>query len=533
MSYKNNSIPKHILGNSNILPQAKANQSQFNLSEDLKTTIKFDSLYPVYWEELNPGDRFEVKTQTLARLMPMVAPTMSNIRLKYFSFFVPNRLLWKNWTKFMGEKIYQDDSVSYTLPSLGFNAVTPGSLADYMGMPIFTLTNDKVMPVTALPFRAYNKIWNEWFRANELQPPVKEFSGDFPTKEEMDSYLIQKKGKPHDYFTSCLPYPQSGEPVVIPVAGETPIRTLDSQTRLQVTDSTGKLVTGVSKIDPSTDHIYMEHDSIVPGGKGFATGLYTDMSEVTGISIEMLRKASALQVLLEKDARAGESYIDLMNVHYGTSVPDFLVGRSQYLGSSTTMINVEPIAQTNGTTNETPQGNLAGVGIGVNGDELCEISAVEHGIFIILACVEGDVSYSQGIPRKFSKDSRYDYMFPEFHNLGDQSVLNKEIFVSDDLVLNEQVFGYQERYRELRESTNKVSGLMRSNIPGSLDVWHLGQKFDNLPTLSGDFIESHTPIDRALAVPSEDHLILNIYFDVKATRTLPVSSNPSLLAGRV
>lgn len=530
MSYKNNNIPRHVLGNSNILPQSKANQSVFNLSEDLKTTINFDYLYPIYWEELNPGDNFDVSTKTLARLMPMVTPTMSNIKLKYFAFFVPNRLLWKNWSKFMGEKIYQDDSTEYTVPIVQVHceySEKNKSLPNYMGLPY--RPNAKAMTVSALPFRAYNKIWNEWFRANEIQAPVDEFSGDNGDTED-SCYTLRKKGKPLDYFTSCLPYPQSGEPVMIPLTGNAPVKTVGGVVTAVNADTTGTVYHGgLSRYGDGT--LKMDNTYISTADRD--ANLYADMSQVTGVSIEMLRKASALQVLLEKDARAGETYIDLMNIHYGTTVPDFLVGRSQYLGSSTTMLNVEPIAQTGGTSEFSPQGNLAGVGIGVNGDKLCEISAVEHGIFMILACAEGELSYSQGIPRKFNKNNRYDYMFPEFHNLGDQSVLNREIFYSGDDSVDYAVFGYQERYRELRESINKVSGLMRPGIPGSLDVWHLGQKFDNTPTLSSEFIESNTPIDRVMAVPSEDTVILNTYFDIKAVRTLPVTSNPSILAGRV
>lgn len=528
MSYKYNSIPKHVIGNSNLLPQSYANQSQFDLSEDLKTTMAFDKLYPIYWEELNPGDRFEVSTKTLARMMPMVAPSMSNMRLKYFAFFVPNRLLWKNWTKFMGEKVYQEDNNDYTIPTVLVSSPGVNELSDYLGVPIA----DRLMSVSALPYRAYRKIWNEWFRANELQEPLVEDVGDETTDPSVVVELL-KKGKPLDYFTSCLPYPQSGEPVMIPLTGNAPVKTIGSSLTVINTAKFPENV-AVPTTFTNTGNDTQTKSSVggtVPGD--ITTNLYSDMSQVTGVSIEMLRKASALQVLLEKDARAGETYIDLMNVHYGTTVPDFLVGRSQYLGSSTTMLNVEPIAQTGATSENSPQGNLAAVGIGVNGDQLCEISAVEHGIFMILACAEGELSYSQGLPRKFSKSTRYDYMFPEFHNLGDQAVLNKEIFVSGDPILDEQVFGYQERYRELRESTNKVSGLMRHNVPGSLDVWHLGQKFENTPTLSADFIQSKTPIDRVMAIPTEDQIILNVYFDIKATRTLPVTSNPSILAGRV
>lgn len=534
MSYQNNYIPKHVLGNSNLLPQLRANQSMFNLSEDLKTTIKFDYLYPVMWEEMNPGDRFDVSTKSLARLMPMVAPVMSNIKMKYFAFFVPNRLLWQNWSKFMGEKLYHDDTTDYVVPNMDLTNIESGNLelADYLGVPIDRLSSvDKTIPnISELPFRAYKKIWNEWFRANELQPVIPENSSDSYVTGM--GYQLLKKGKPLDYFTSCLPYPQAGEPVMIPLTGNAPVlRQQGVPTVINggidgTSDGQALIVHGAGTTNENLKATW-------PSSLGNETNLYADMSDVTGVSIEMLRKASALQVLLEKDARSGETYIDLVNVHWGTTVPDFLVGRSQFLGSSSTYLNVEPIAQTNGTTSESPQGNLAAVGIGVNGEKLCEISAVEHGIFMILACADAELSYSQGLPRKFSKQSRYDYMFPEFHNLGDQAVLNKEIYVSGNPDLDNQVFGYQERYRELRESTNKVSGLMRHDVSGSLDVWHLGQNFANTPTLSSSFIESNTPIDRVMAVPTEDHIVLNIFFDIKAVRTLPVTSNPSILAGRV
>ena len=542
-NYKSNYVPKHVIGNSNLLPQSYANKSQFDLTEDLKTTIKFDKLYPVYWEQLNPGDKFEVKVNTLARLLPMVAPTMDNIRLKYFAFYVPNRLLWKNWTKFMGEKIYQEDTNDFTVPQVTMDSErnVVGGLADYLGV----LPTGKTVKhtVNALPFRAYNKIWNEWFRANELQPPVKECSDDngdywgyrYDSVQDpfAGCYGLLKKGKPLDYFTSCLPYPQSGEPVMIPLTGDAPVLTGDGYSKLNMplSESGGLIKNGHLTIQPDQRNVAV--GNLTDGVKGLPTNLYADMSVVTGVSIEMLRKASALQVLLEKDARAGETYVDLMNIHFGVTVPDFLVGRSQYLGSVTSMVNVEPIANTAGTTGTSPQGNLSGVGIGVGGDNLCEIATVEHGIFMIVACADADVSYQQGLPRKFSPKTRYDYMFPEFHNLGDQAVLNKEIFLSSDINLNEKVFGYQERYRELRESTNKVSGLMRSSAPESLDVWHLSQEFKNTPTLSSDFIESNTPIDRVMAVPGDDHIILNVNFDIKALRTLPVTSNPSILAGRV
>ena len=267
--------------------------------------------------------------------------------------------------------------------------------------------------------------------------------------------------------------------------------------------------------------------------EGRDTNLYADMSKVTGITIEQLRNAAALQVLLERDARAGERYPELIQMHYGVTCPDFLLGRSQFLGSCTSSIVINPIVQNSSTDSTSPQGHLTGIGVGQESDKLCEISAVEHGIFMVLACATADVTYQQGVPRKLSKVTRWDYMNPAFWNLGDQAVLNKEIFVGADKVANEQVFGYQERYRELREGVNKITGKMRSNISDTLDVWHLAEKFENLPKLNSTFLQSRTPIDRVLAAPDQPDIVLDIWFDIKATRPLPVSANPSLLAGRI
>ncbi|MFV0363694.1 MAG: major capsid protein, partial [Suipraeoptans sp.] len=270
-----------------------------------------------------------------------------------------------------------------------------------------------------------------------------------------------------------------------------------------------------------------------PARKGNPTELYADMSAVTGITIEQLRYASALQVLLENDNRAGELYIDLMKEHFGTTVPDFLVGRSQFLGSTTTYVQAEPIAQTSESAG-TPQGNLSAVGYVAENEKLCEISAMEHGILMIMGCVSGEVTYQQGLDRKFSKLGRFDYMFPEFWNLGEQTVLNKEIYLAPDNVGgNNDIFGYQDRYKELRTGTSKITGQMRSGVTNSLDAWHLAQKFNNTPKLNGEFIECNTPISRILAAPSEDHLLLNVYWDIKATRSLPVTANPSLITGRI
>lgn len=535
-------MPDKVILDSNILPQAKGMKSTFNLSEGLKTCFDFDNIYPVYWEELSPGDHFEVSVASVCRLMPMISPVMDNVKLKFMAFWIPNRLLWKHFLNFMGEKQWQDDKVDYLVPQLNMKVAenTVGGLGDYLGCPPTGTACD--YSVSALPFRAYNKIFNDWLRASELQEPLKEYTGDnlsgdpAESKDTLATYKILKKGKSLDYFTSCLPYPQAGEEVMIPLTGNAPVR-LGSEYPVLGCNCNGSCtnnpVMGSLIYVRSDNGDYLGLSGTGAYKAGTDTNLYADMSSVTGVSIEALRKASALQVLLERDARAGERYPELVKMHYNVTCPDFLLGRSQFLGSANVDIIVNPVVQNSSTNEVSPQGNLTGIGVGQGNKELCEISAVEHGIFMIVACASADVTYQQGVARKFNKLSRYDYMNPAFWNLGDQAVYNKEIFLSPDKATNEAVFGYQERYRELREGINKITGKMRSGVEGSLDVWHLAEKFETLPKLNGEFIQCATPIDRVLSAPDEPDIITDIWFDIKATRPLPVSSNPSLLAGRI
>lgn len=526
-------LPSRVIGNSNILPQVEANLSTFDLSESLVTTIKPDYLYPVYWQELQPNDHFEINIASLARIMPMVAPTMSNIKMKFFAFWVPNRILWNHWLNFMGERTFQGDKTEYTVPQIKMNDSTniTGGIADYLGIPPTETNID--YSVSAFPFRAYNKIWNEWFRANMIQEEVNEYSGDTDAKEKLSEYKLLKKGKPLDYFTSCLPQPLQ---VDISLAGNADVWTKQNLPTIinAKRENDSAFESGSSQFWPRSDAGNVTlYD--VKSDTNVNTNLYADMSAVTGLSIESLRKASSLQVLLEKDQRAGQRYIDLLHEHFGISVPDFLVGRSEFVGSCTTNVNVEPIVQ-NSETASTPQGNLSSVGFALDNSKLCEFSAREHGHLMILCSVESEVLYQQGLDRKFSKLGRFDYYFPEFSNLGEQPVLEKEIMLTAETANSLKVFGYTPRYRELREGYNKVSGLMRSNVTGgkqSLDVWHLAQKFENVPQLNAEFIESKTPLERVLAIQEDDSLVLNCYFDIKATRSVPVQANPSILAGRV
>ena len=542
-NYKLKKMPNNVILDSNILPQTKGLKSTFNLSENLKTTIDFDYLYPVFWEELNPGDHFEMKVSSICRLMPTVAPVMDNIKLKYMAFWVPNRLIWEHWMEFMGQKTWQDSKNDYLVPQINMKVAENKScgLADYLGCPPTGMTCE--YSVSALPFRAYNKIWNEWLRASEIQKELIEYRGDnlstdkAENKDTLATYNLLKKGKPLDYFTSCLPSPQAGDSVEIPLVGSANVMAIANK-KTVLNGFKDDNISGQRYKQVGLDHqdgtlVYNFAETGKLGNVDFNTNLYSDMSSVTGVTIEALRKATALQVLLETDSRYGQRYPELIKGHWGVTTPDFLLGRTTFLGSCTSDIVVNPVVQNSSTDSTSPQGNLTGVGMGQQYDKLCEVSAMEHGIFMVLACATADVTYQQGVQRKFNKLSRFDYMFPEFWNLGDQAVYNKEIFLSADAKTNEGIFGYQERYRELREGINKITGKLRSGVDGSLDVWHLAEKFANLPKLNSQFLENNTPINRVLAVENEPDLIMDIWFDIKATRVLPVTAKPSMLTGRL
>lgn len=522
---QNNSADRVIL-DSNVLPQRKGKVSTFNLSHNLYTTMKFDYLYPVYCKELNPGDYFKIKGNVFARLAPTVAPVMDMMEITFHAFWVPNRLLWKHWVNFMGEKTWQDSSTTYLLPRAPIGTNSSGSLADYFGVP--PIENCKE-PVTLMPFRAYNKIYNDFFRSIKLEAPIIENSDDnynyetnqFGT-EKIQDYNLLKIGKSPDYFTSCLPSPNQSD-VDIALLGDAPIFA-ENSSGAKVYYKNQNLAT-----NPVDRGFAAVGYNVVPNDKQ----IYADMSQVSGLSVEKLRYASALQVLLEIENRYGERYPELMKGHFDVEVPDFLVGRSQYLGRVEAPIDMHPIAQMSETTSKSAQGTLTGLGVASKKDLFAEYSAVEHGQLIILAVAKSDVSYQQGISRELTKAGKYDYLFPSFYNLGDQAVLNKEIYLNVDIETNNRVFGYQERYREYREDYDRITGGMRSASGTGFDVFHLAQEFATQPVLNKEFLESDTPIDRSLAVPDEEAILLNVYFEVEAERKLTLSGRPSIVEGRL
>lgn len=530
MGLKNVKVGNSASLNSNILPQRKGFSSRFRLSHDLKTTMKFDYLYPVYCEELNPGDHFHINLNTFARLNPTVAPIMDRCKISFYAFFVPNRILWNHWTNFVGAEEKQGDRTDYYVPHAKIGKNDSLSLADYLGIPI---TKNSPEKVSLLPFRAYNMIWNHYFRAKKIEEPLKEYyddnynyeSGSIGT-QTIQEYKLMKSNKPFDYFTSCLPTP-AGQDVEIGLTGNANV-TFNGYNGTQ-----GQRI-GIGYPNGSANSLKVGDDGFIQTASldSSTKALYADMSKVSGVSVEMLRYATALQQLKEVENRYGNTYQEIIKGHYNVSIPDFVLPKPLFLGRSVTNIEMQVIAQTS-ETGTSAQGTLAAVGVGSDSDEIVDFSTFEHGQLIILATASSEVNYQQGLDRKLNKLRKYDYMFPEFWNLGEQPVYNKEIFLSDDGTTNNKVFGYQERYREYREGVNRITGGMRTGSGTGFDVYHLSPQYSSVPGLNGDFIRSETPISRALAAPEEEALLLNIGFEIYADRALTTSVHPSIVAGRI
>lgn len=520
------------------VPRADVPRSSFNRSHGLKTTFDADYLIPILVDDIVPGDTFNVNVNIFARLATPVFPIMDNMYLETFFFFVPYRLLWTDFEKFHGSQVDPGDSIDFTIPAL--HSATTANLTGggntnelrlYMGLP-WTNSID-LSEISALPFRAYAMIWNDWFRDQNLQDSI-----DINLASGNDAsytYELKKRGKRHDYFTSCLPSPQKGDAVDLPIAA-------GAATWLDVGVETGQAdgnLIGVANSSAAdsysildlADATHVGIDTSSPSVKGAGGVLGVDLSSQAA-TINDLRLAFQTQRLLERDARSGTRYNEMILAHYGVTVPDFRVQRPEFLGGGSSAINITPVAQTTyqGTpTDEDAKGSLAGFGT-VSGRHGFTKSFTEHGVLIGLANVRGDVTYSQGIERYFTKSTRYDFYYPVLSQIGEQSVLNKEIYHQNNSS-DELVFGYQERYAEMRYKPSRLTGLMAVDRTGSLSAWHLSEDFGSLPTLGSTFIESNTgtPLDRAIAVNTEPHFIADFYFDMKCARPMPLYGVPGNL----
>jgi len=535
------------------VPSVNVQRSKFNRSHGHKTTFDAGWLVPIFVDEALPGDTFSLSASLFARLATPLKPVMDNMYLDTWFFAVPNRLLWDNWEKFNGEQTNPGDSTDYLVPSLDSGIFAAGSIHDYFGLPLNIQIGGTIgLQVNALHHRAYNLIYNEWFRDQNLQDSVPVHTDDGP--DPISDYQLLRRGKRHDYFTSCLPWPQKGPAVELPIGGFAPVTGLPSSMPIvssgngQPTFHDSVQTTNISGINFQDQTQSMKWDSAPPYGTpqvnraawtdpaletdSSGVTLTADLSSATATTINALRESFQIQRMFERDARGGTRYTEIIHSHFGVVSPDSRLQRPEYLGGGSTPVNLTSVPQTAPTDpNATPQGNLAAFGTASDTGHSFSKSFTEHCVIIGLASVRADLTYQKGLNRMWSRQTRFDYYWPALAHLGEQEVLNKEIYAQGAVAhqTDNSAFGYQERYAEYRYKPSQITGLFRSDHPQSLDVWHLSQDFTTLPTLSSQFIQEDPPIDRVIAVPSEPHFIMDMHFRFICARPMPTYSVPGLI----
>jgi hypothetical protein len=535
------------------VPHAEIRRAKFQRDFNLLTTMNEGDLVPIYLDEVLPADTFKINLNALVRMATPLYPVMDNAYMDFYFFFVPARLLWKHFQNLMGQNdsTFWAEQTEYTTPvtTAPAGGWKVGTLADYFGIP----TGVSGLKVNSLPFRAYAKVWNEWFRDENLQQPVTQSMDDTTTtgvntgtnlSDAEAGGLPLKVCKYKDYFTSCLPSPQkSTEPVQLPMTGNAQIVWPNSAETMAngeiFQDGGGNLenipINSNMKLVASKKNNKSGKALVMFGGQKNAneinyTSMQADLSTVTAATINDLRQAIAVQHIFERDARTGTRYKEILKGAWGVTSPDARLDRSEYIGGHRMPINVNQVIQTSSTDSTSPQGNTGAYSMTTLSRNMCTYSATEHGYVLGLAAIRVDHSYQQGLSRLWTRNTRFSYYDPMLANLGEQAVLNQEIYAQGK-PQDEEVFGYQEAWADYRYRTNMVTSEMRSTYAQTLDAWHYADKYDALPTLSSSWIKEGTEnIDRTLAVQSSNshQFICNFYYEQAWTRPMPIYSVPGI-----